>query len=80
MPRLYLNLHNSHVDADDPEGADYADLCAAREAALQGIRSLLSEEVKTGTLNLHGHLDIVDDGGVLLESISFAQAVSITSP
>lgn len=77
MPHYRLNLYNAHGDLPDPEGADYATLDAARQAAIEGIRSLLGAEVMEGEMNLKGHLDIVADDGEVLESIPFVDALKI---
>ncbi|WP_404710261.1 DUF6894 family protein [Sphingomonas sp. MMS24-J13] len=61
----------------DPEGANFADLAAARRAGLEGIRSFLSAEVLEGELNLDGRLEIVDDEGTILANIPFSEAVKI---
>jgi hypothetical protein len=80
MPHLHLNLYNAHGDSPDPEGAEFADLPAARRAAMEGIRSLLSAEVMEGELNLNGHLQIAQDDGTILEDITFSEALKIVGP
>ncbi len=77
MPHLRLNIYNQQGETLDPEGTDFADLDAARQAGIEGIRSFLSAEVLEGELNLHGHLEIVDDLGTVVATIAFAEAVRI---
>jgi hypothetical protein len=77
MLHLRLNVYNGHGATLDPEGANFADLAAAHQAALEGIRSFLSAEVLEGELNLHGHLEIVDDGGAIVDRIPFSDAIKI---
>lgn len=80
MPHLRLNVYNSLGAVLDPEGANFVDLAAAHRAGLEGIRSFLSAEVLEGELNLHGHLEIVDDSGAIIASIPFSDAVRIVGP
>jgi hypothetical protein len=77
MPHLRLNVYNGHGPTLDPEGAEFVDVEAARRAGVAGIRSFLSAEVLDGELNLDGHLEIVDDGGTILASIPFSEAVKV---
>jgi hypothetical protein len=63
--------------APDQEGSDFVDLAAARQTAFIGIRSLPSAEVMDSEINLKGHLDIVDDQGVVLDRITFAEVLNI---
>ena len=75
MNRVYLNIFNSVGDAEDLEGMQVCDLDAARSAAIDGIRSLLAAEVRTGRLNLNGRIEIADGDGRLLAAIRFADAL-----
>jgi uncharacterized protein YegJ (DUF2314 family) len=77
MPIYHLHLINAHIDADDVEGHDLPDLDVARAKALAGIRDFLAHELAKGTLDFRGRVDIEDDNGAVLESISFADAVAV---
>lgn len=44
MPRFFLNLHDD-LEVEDLEGREFADLYAAREAAIGDARSILAEDV-----------------------------------
>lgn len=80
MPNYHLHLINTHVDADDAEGHDLPSLDAARAKAIQGIRGFLGAELVKGALDLRGRVDIEDDAGVVLMTISFTDAISIKGP
>lgn len=80
MPRLHFNIHNGIGDLFDEEGAEYPDLAKAHDAAVTGIRSLLSAEVMEGQVDLCGHLDMTDDAGRLVERIDFSQVITIVGP
>ena len=49
----------------------------ARAKALDGIRDFLSAELRNGTLDLRGRVDIEDEVGAVLITIPFAEAVAI---
>jgi len=77
MPHFYLHVHNSSGAAEDDEGAELPDLDAARARAVEGIRSILSEEVLDGRLDLRGRVDIADAEGRVLASVAYAEAVDL---
>ncbi len=77
MPRFHLNLYNRAGASRDEEGLELPDLDSARAAAIDGIRSLASEEVRRGRLDLAGRVEILDEAGTLLATIAFAEAVEI---
>lgn len=52
MPRFYLHICNGSGFVEDEEGMNLPDLAAARKEALKGLRSLLAEELRSGTLNM----------------------------
>ena len=79
MPRYHLNLFNGDGAAPDEEGQDLIDLTAARAEAIRGIRSLLADELLRGSIALGGRIEIADGGGLVLQTIHFAEAVDITS-
>lgn len=77
MPRFFFHIYNRTGDLRDDEGTVLSDPSAAHEHAVRGIRSLLSAEILTGELDLHGHLDIADAAGALVERTEFGDAVTI---
>ena len=79
MPHYYLHVRNTVGYARDEEGQEFADLAHARLQALAGARSILSEEVKAGLLDLRGAIEIADAAGAILLEAPFADAVVITT-
>ena len=77
VPTYHLHLINAFVDADDAEGLDLASLDEARAKAIEGIRGFLGHEVAAGVLDLRGRIDIEDDGGAVLATIAFGDAVTV---
>ncbi|TFI56592.1 hypothetical protein E2493_19505 [Sphingomonas parva] len=59
---------------------DLPDLAAARKKAIEGVRSMLSDEIKTGRIDLAGRIEITDESGNLLAEIPFEEAVRISMP
>jgi hypothetical protein len=80
MPRYRLKIQNGFGDTPDDEGGQYPDAAAARREAVAGIRSLVSEEASNGVIDLSGPIDIVADDGLILATVSFAQAIELRGP
>jgi hypothetical protein len=76
MPHYYLHQRND-VYVPDEEGDDFADLAEAREKALIGARSIMSEEVKHGSLDFRGVIEIADDSGLVVEVVRYRDAVTV---
>ena len=53
------------------------DLAAAREIAVNGIRSMLADDVKHGVVDLRGRIDICSETGDVLAVVGFSEAVDI---
>lgn len=77
MPRFHLHLYNRTGCARDEEGAEAADLRDAARKAIDGIRGILSEEVRRGTLDLHGRVEVVSPDDELLRTVRFSEAVEV---
>lgn len=78
MAHYYLNLINGHGYTPDREGEDFPDLDAAVERAKEGIRSILSDEIRSaGLINLQGRIDIADQEGSVITTLPFRDAVEL---
>ena len=77
MRKYYLHITNGHIQTEDREGQEFTDFAAAREEAISGIRSLISEDVLHGKLNMRGNIAIHDERNGRIESIPFKDAVKI---
>lgn len=78
MAHYYLNLINGHGYTPDREGEDFPDLDAAVERAKEGIRSILSDEIRSvGLINLQGRIDIADHRGAVVTTLPFRDAVEL---
>ena len=77
MPRFYFHLHND-VDVPDDEGIELPDLDAARAHAVRQARFTFGEMAKDqGRVVLHHRIDIEDEQGKVLGTVSFGEAVKI---
>ena len=77
MAHFYLHIHNGGGYVEDPEGQDLPDLEAARLAAIDGVRSVLSEEMRQGRVDLSGMIEIADGDGKILLILPFCDAVEL---
>jgi|KBSSwiStaDraftv2_1062776.scaffolds.fasta_scaffold1012805_2 hypothetical protein len=77
MPHFYLHIRNGAGYDEDPEGQELADLDAARLAAIDGVRSVLSEEMRQGQVDLTGAIEIADGDGNVLLIVHFRDAVQL---
>ena len=57
MPRYHLNLHNSVGCVPDEEGSEFRDIDAARSSAIESVRSILSDELSRGSLDMRGKIE-----------------------
>ncbi len=79
MSRFFLHIPNSIGLAVDEEGQEFPDLATAEAEALNGIRSVLAEELRGGVLDLRGQVEISDQAGKLVRVVRFREAVELHS-
>lgn len=77
MAHFFLHINNGGGYSEDTEGQELEDLDAARAAAIEGVRSLLSEEARQGQLDLSGKIEIADADGNILLVVPFSEAVEL---
>jgi hypothetical protein len=76
VPRFFFHVFDDAVLVDD-EGIELADAEAARGTALAGARSMICDQVKAGRLTLHHRVEVEDEGGVPVWTLTFGEAVTI---
>jgi hypothetical protein len=76
MPRYYFHVRDGGGLVEDEEGRELADADVARNEALKGVRSIVSEEAKQGLVDLRGTLE-VHDGARLVLSLPFSDAIEL---
>jgi hypothetical protein len=77
VARYYMQLRDGTEQLLDPEGIEYADLDALRKKVLIAIRDMISEDVKSGVIDLRFRIDAEDRGGAIVYTLGFAQALHI---
>ncbi|NIJ20228.1 hypothetical protein FHS95_001920 [Sphingomonas naasensis] len=77
MSRYFIHLYNGTGETRDEQGSEVADLAAAEMLAVDGVRSILSEEVRRGTLDLRGRAEIADQDGRVVQTVRFSETVRI---
>ncbi len=78
MPLYRLNLNECGVVIHDVEGIERPDLAGARDAAIAGARDIMAAELGEGRLCLSCHIEIEDAAGVIVLTVPFRDAVSVT--
>jgi hypothetical protein len=76
MAHYFFNVRNGLGNVDDDEGAELADIDAARNAAIKAIRSILASEVLDGRLDLNGHIEVTDLAGEAVLTVNYRDAIS----
>ena len=76
MPRYYFHVFNDRTCIDE-DGQDLDSLHQAREVAIDSARELVCESVSKGHLNLEHRIDIADEAGALLMSVTFREAFTV---
>lgn len=77
MPRYHFHVRSSSDFVEDAEGRELPGPEAARREAVKGIRSILSEEIARGRIDLRGRVEVVDDAGAPVLTVPFAAAVDL---
>lgn len=80
MPRLFFQLHNGLGLVGDDEGVDLPSASAARGHVIDSIRSIMSAEIRGGTLDLTGYVDVTNEAGEQLQRITFMEAFEVSIP
>jgi hypothetical protein len=78
MPNYRFHVIND-IDAPDDEGQELSSLAAAHHKAIDYVRDLASAAVKQGRLALSHRIDIEDPDGNVLLTVTFGDAVEVTS-
>ena len=79
LPRYYLHVCNGDGFTEDEEGRDFPDLDAARQMAIDGLRGILSEEMKAGQLNMASFIEIENEDHQLVITVPFAEVVRVSN-
>lgn len=76
MPRYFFHLQDGQETRDE-EGVQLPDVAAARDVALENARSMVCEDVMNGQLNLDNRIEVTDEQGAILLTLTFREAFEI---
>jgi hypothetical protein len=76
MPRYFFHLYNDVVSMDE-EGIDLPDLGSARANGIREAREMMLDTVAEGRINLSHRIDIADENGAVVDSVTFGEAVTV---
>lgn len=77
MPHYFFNIFDDEAALDE-DGIELPDLAAARHEALEGARDLACEAIHNGHLNLDHYIEVADESGTRLLTITFREAFTVT--
>jgi hypothetical protein len=70
MPRYFFNIaHPGEPSIPDEEGEQLEDLAAARQEAVASLRDLIADAAKRGSTVNGLAIQIVDEGGKVLDAV-----------
>ena len=76
MPLYYFHLYDDMVVRDD-NGLELADAEAAKREATRNARALACEQVLKGHLKLHHRIEVEDEDGAAVATVTFGEAVAV---
>lgn len=79
MPHYFMHLIDGTDELLDPDGIDLPSE-AVRGAALSAARDCICGDVMQGRLDLRLRIEVHDEGGEIVQSLPFAQAIEIIAP
>lgn len=71
MERYFFYIRHDGGTIPDEEGDDFASLDEAKLSATHAVRELVAARIKNGLMIADEHLDVRDEAGNLLLSLSF---------
>jgi hypothetical protein len=76
MPRYFFHIHDA-ADLIDEDGLELPSAEVAKWEALRGARGLAAEQVLAGRLSLNDRIDVADETGAVIATVSFRDAVAV---
>ena len=77
MARYFMQLRSGTEELLDPEGSEYPNITALREAVLFIARDVLTADIRLGVIDLRFRIDAEDEAGTIVHSLGFEDAVSV---
>jgi hypothetical protein len=79
MPRYFLHICNGSGFTEDEEGREFTGVNEARQAAIEGIREVMAEELRNGEINIASYIEIENEHRQLVRTVAFTEAVAVKS-
>jgi hypothetical protein len=77
MALYFLHLRDSVDECLDPEGKEFADVDAVRNAVMISARDLMAGDIRRGIIDFRFRIDAEDENGEIVYSLPFKHALSI---
>jgi hypothetical protein len=77
VPRFYFHLCDGTGFVEDEEGSLFANAEAARRAAVQNARGVMTGDVARGQLDLTSFIEVEDENHALLFTLHFKDALQV---
>ena len=77
MALYFLHITEGEEFIPDLEGIERHDFAAIRKAAIDGVNDLIADAVKNGDRDYRGRLDVEDEHGFKVLTLTFACPVQI---
>jgi hypothetical protein len=77
--RYFMHISDGSNFVEDEEGSDLPGDEAARAAAIAAARDVMAGDLRDGRLDLTSFIEVENEAGELLFTISFADAVRLTT-
>ncbi len=77
MPRYLFHVCDGAGFCEDADGIELPDRDAAFQEAIRSARSLMVDEIIQGRLSLASFIEVEDENGVHLFTVTFEDAVEI---
>jgi hypothetical protein len=76
VPRFFFHLYDDIVALDE-EGIELPGVQTARERAIASAKAIACAEVLEGHLNLKHRIDIAKEGGEVVATVRFRDAIEL---
>ena len=77
MTRYFLHLRDSTDEVLDPDGSEFEDMDAVRNAVMVNARDLIAGDVRNGLVDFRYRIDAENEAGQVVYSLPFKHAVNI---
>lgn len=76
MPRYFFHIYDDTTTIDE-DGLELPGVAVAKWEALRGARDLAADQVLRGRLNLAHRIEVADDTGGIIGTVTFRDAVTV---